>query len=76
MGIVEVTIVFTISWFIVLLPLLGIGTESQYDAGEVIPGTEEAAPVKPMLGKKALWATYGAAGITLAAYLMMSFLAP
>ena len=28
------------------------------------PGTEGAAPVDPMLGKKALWATYGSIGLT------------
>ena len=71
-GIVEIVIIFAISWWLVFIPVLGIGTQSQGDAGEVDHGTEAGAPVDHMLPKKVLWASIGAAIITTAAIIIIS----
>ena len=66
MGIFEAIVVFVISWWLVFLPMLSAGTQSQLNAREVIPGTEPAAPVRVGLGKKVLWTSIAAAVMTLA----------
>ena len=55
---------FVILWWICFFVVLPIGVRSQHEDDSVIEGTEGAAPVDPMLGRKALWATYGSAGLT------------
>ena len=57
-------VVFTIAWWICFFVVLPIGVQGQWEDGSTIEGTEEAAPKEPMLKKKALWATIGAALIT------------
>jgi predicted secreted protein len=69
MGIFEGIVVFVISWWLVLLPILSMGTQSQHEAGEVAHGTERAAPVVFKLKNKLLIATAGAVLITAALWL-------
>ena len=57
-------VVFTIGWWVVFFAVLPIGVKGQWEDGSTVEGTEEAAPKEPMLKKKALWATIGAAVIT------------
>ena len=57
-------VVFTIAWWICFFAVLPIGVQGQWEDGSTVEGTEEAAPKEPMLKKKALWATIGAAVIT------------
>lgn len=57
-------IVFTLGWWITFFAVLPIGVRGQWEDGSTVPGTEEGAPKEPMLAKKALWATAGAAVIT------------
>jgi predicted secreted protein len=64
MGWAAASIVFTISWCLVFLAMLPIGVRSQWEDDSTVPGTEESAPKDPMLVKKALWATGGAALLT------------
>lgn len=65
MNIAQAIIVFAISWWLVFLPSLSIGIQNQYESGaEFAEGSEEGAPVKPMLLKKAIWATIGATLLT------------
>lgn len=71
-GIVELVIIFAISWWLVFIPVLGIGTTSQQDEGEIDTGTEAGAPVQHMLPKKVKWASIGAAIITVIAALIIS----
>ena len=71
-GIVELVIIFAVSWWIVFIPVLGIGTTSQEDSGSVEQGSEAGAPVDHMLPKKVKWATIGAAVITLIAAIIIS----
>ena len=48
---------FWVIWWTILFAFLPVGVRSQYEAGEVVPGSEGAAPRRPMLLKKALWTT-------------------
>ena len=73
---VQALIVFFVSWWLVFLPSLSIGVQNHAESGEeVVEGTEAGAPVVPMLKKKALWATIGAAIITLAMAIGLTVLA-
>lgn len=70
MSIFSGSVIFFISWWLVLLAVLPVGVRSQYEDGAPGDGTEPAAPVHHMLPKKALWATIGAAIVTLIAFLI------
>ena len=52
---------FFVIWWMVLFAVLPLGVRSQYEEGEVTPGTEGAAPHKPMLLRKLLITTLVAA---------------
>lgn len=65
-------VVFVITWWLSFFCVLPIGVESQYEGeGNVVDGTEEAAPKEPMLRKKAIWATIGAVILTLLAHFIV-----
>ncbi len=65
-------VVFVITWWLSFFCVLPIGVESQYEGdGDVVDGTEEAAPKEPMLKKKAIWATIGAVILTLLAHFIV-----
>ncbi len=72
----SVIIIFGVSWVLVFLPVLSIGVEEQYKSGDITPGTEQGAPVDPMLKKKAIWATIGATIITVIASILITLLVP
>ncbi|MDQ0468847.1 DUF1467 family protein [Labrys wisconsinensis] len=61
MNIVLGLALYFVIWWTILFAVLPIGIRSQYEAGEVVPGSEGAAPEKPMLLKKALITTVLAA---------------
>ena len=67
-------VVFVLGWWISFFAALPIGVRGQFEDGEITPGTEEGAPANPMLAKKALWATIGAAIITGLAALVVPLL--
>jgi len=71
MGIFEGVVVFLCSWWLVFLPTLSIGTRSQHEADNVIPGTERGAPERIVFLPKVIIATAGAAGITLLVWLVL-----
>ncbi|MEO9968944.1 MAG: DUF1467 family protein [Hyphomonadaceae bacterium] len=74
---VQALIVFSVSWWLVFLPSLSIGIETQSESSEeMVEGTEAGAPVAPMLLKKAIWATIGALIITVLAAIIIPMLAP
>jgi predicted secreted protein len=60
-------VVFTIVWFVVLFMVLPIGATSQHEAGEIEPGTEPGAPVRPRLWYKFQLTT----GISVAVFLVV-----
>ncbi|KCZ94365.1 DUF1467 family protein [Hyphomonas johnsonii] len=57
-------VVFVIAWWLCFFAVLPIGVRGQFEDGEHTPGTEEGAPVHPMLAKKAIWATIGGVILT------------
>jgi len=62
MGLATGIMVYLIAWWLVFFMALPIGVEAQdEDGGDVIPGTHSSAPKKPMLFKKAIIASLGAA---------------
>ncbi len=72
MGIFEAGVTFVLVWWVVFLPSLSAGTQSQHEAGDVIPGTERGAPVRTSLAPKLLLATGVAAGVTLALWVSIN----
>ena len=54
--------IYFVCWWIVLFAILPFGVTTQIDAGDVIPGTADSAPVAPKLLPK-LIATTIIAGI-------------
>jgi predicted secreted protein len=52
---------FFVIWWTVLFAVLPLGVRSQYEHGEVTPGTEGAAPHQPMLFRKIVITTLVAA---------------
>lgn len=50
-------VLFAVVWFMVLYIILPLRMQSQNEAGDVVPGTPESAPVDPKLGKKVIWVT-------------------
>jgi len=74
---VQALIVFFVSWWLVFLPSLSIGIQNHEESGDdIVPGSESGAPVVPMIKKKALWATIGAAIITISMAIGITVLAP
>ncbi|MCI4645559.1 MAG: DUF1467 family protein [Hyphomonadaceae bacterium] len=64
MSLTGAIVFFVILWWLCFFTVLPIGVRGQFEDGSTVDGTEEAAPVDPMIGKKALWATYGAVALT------------
>lgn len=58
--VLSVALYFVI-WWTVLFAVLPLGVRSQYEEGEVTPGTEGAAPHEPMLLRKVVITTVVAA---------------
>lgn len=48
---------YFVLWWTLLFATLPFGVKSQHEAGEVVPGTDPGAPVKPMMWWKVLWTT-------------------
>ncbi|MEQ8559513.1 MAG: DUF1467 family protein [Henriciella sp.] len=67
MNLVGGIVIFLISWWICLFVVLPIGVRGQFEEGDVEEGTEEGAPARHMMPKKALWATIGAVICTIIA---------
>lgn len=57
-------VVFVLGWWICFFAVLPIGVRGQWEDGEVVPGSEEGAPARPMLLKKVVWASLGALVLT------------
>lgn len=54
---ISMVAVFFVIWWTVLFAVLPFGARSQAEAQSVIPGTEPAAPVRPLLLKKVIATT-------------------
>ena len=53
--------IYFVMWWIVLFAVLPFWVRSQYEAGDVVRGSEPGAPVAPHLLRKALWTTLASA---------------
>ena len=56
---------YFVIWWISLFTVLPFGVRSQHETGDVVPGSEAGAPVKPQLAKKLLANTVLAAVVWL-----------
>ena len=63
---------FFVIWWMTLFAVLPLGVKSQFEAGEVVPGSEGAAPEQPMLWRKAGLTTLIAAIIFAGIYFVVS----
>jgi predicted secreted protein len=63
MSLVVSLALFFVIWWMVLFAVLPLGVKSQYEHGEVVPGTEGAAPHEPMLLRKMTITTLVAAAL-------------
>ena len=62
---VGAVIIFVISWWLSFFCVLPIGVRRQDETNiSSASGIDMGAPAEPMIGKKALWALYGAIGLT------------
>ncbi len=57
MGIVTGIAIYFVIWWTTLFITLPFRVKSQLEAGEVVPGSDAAAPVNPQLGKRMFWNT-------------------
>ncbi|MCL5775731.1 DUF1467 family protein [Limibaculum sp. FT325] len=63
MSITSAIVLFAIVWALVFYMVNPLWQVSQREAGEIVPGTPESAPVDPMLRKKAIITTIVAAAL-------------
>ncbi|MDQ0393796.1 DUF1467 family protein [Labrys monachus] len=63
---------FFVIWWMTLFAILPLGVKSQFEAGEVVPGSEGAAPQRPMLLRKAALTTLVAAILFACVYVVVS----
>ena len=49
--------IYFVCWWIVLFAILPFGVTTQKDAGEVVPGTAESAPIAPKMVPKLIATT-------------------
>ncbi|MDA7946607.1 MAG: DUF1467 family protein [Hyphomicrobiaceae bacterium] len=57
MSLIFALAIYFVVWWIVLFAILPFGVKTQEEAGEVIPGTAESAPVAPRLRPKLIATT-------------------
>ncbi|GGG93882.1 hypothetical protein GCM10007420_06660 [Glycocaulis albus] len=57
-GFVEGLVVYLITWWIVIFTVLPLRIQGQYEAGDIVEGSEPGAPVNPRLKEKALLTTF------------------
>jgi predicted secreted protein len=59
MGPVTGIAIYLVLWWVVLLGILPLGTQSQHEAGVVVTdGSDPGAPVDPKIGRKFLTTTW------------------
>jgi predicted secreted protein len=60
--------IYFVIWWTVLFAVLPWGVRSQHEAGEISPGSDPGAPVRPLLLKKAIATTLVSAVIMALGY--------
>jgi predicted secreted protein len=66
--------IYFVVWWMCLFIVLPFGVRNQVDAGEIVPGSEPGAPVRPMWWRRVLWTTL--LSIPLTALLMWGVSSP
>jgi predicted secreted protein len=64
---------YLVIWWIVLFAMLPIGVRTQYDEGEISPGTAESAPHHPHLLPKLVATTLVSSIVFAALYVIMAY---
>jgi len=60
--------IYFVLWWIVLFAVLPWGVKSQEEAGDISPGSDPGAPVRPLLLRKAIATTLVSAAIMVLGY--------
>jgi predicted secreted protein len=60
--------IYFVLWWIVLFAVLPWGVQSQEEAGDISPGSDPGAPVRPLLLRKAIATTLVSAAIMALGY--------
>jgi len=63
---------YFVIWWMILFAVLPLGVRSQFETGEVVPGSEGAAPQQPMLLKKVAITTVIATIVFAIVYLVVT----
>jgi len=71
MDLIEASAIYFVAWWISLFLVLPFGVRSQVEAGEVVPGTDPGAPVRPRLLRILIANTLVASVIFACIYLVM-----
>lgn len=72
MGITSAIVLFAVVWFMTFLMALPIGTRTQGDENEIVPGTHAGAPEHHHLKRKAIWTTVVTVVIWIVLYLIIT----
>lgn len=64
---------YLVIWWTILFAVLPFGVRSQAEDGKVVPGSEAAAPVRPMLMRKALITSVLAAIILAVVWIVITY---
>lgn len=72
MSLVLSAALYFVIWWTVLFAILPLGVTSQYEAGDVVPGSEGAAPQTPMMLRKFALTTLVAAIVFGIVYLFVT----
>jgi predicted secreted protein len=49
--------IYFVVWWISLFLVLPFGVRNQADTGDIVPGSEPGAPLRPMWRRRVLWTT-------------------
>lgn len=71
MNLVLALAIYFVCWWIILFAILPFGVTTQQEAGEVVPGTVESAPVAPKLIPKLVVTTIAAAAVFALIYVLV-----
>ncbi|GAK44552.1 conserved protein [Tepidicaulis marinus] len=70
---IQAAAIYAVIWWLVLFAVLPWGVRSQGEMGQTVPGTEDGAPVRPLLLRKVIATTIAAAVIYLAVHWLLYY---
>ncbi|MCP2670366.1 DUF1467 family protein [Maricaulaceae bacterium EIL42A08] len=72
-GFVTGAVVYLIVWWMVFFMVLPVSVQSQHEAGDIVPGSDEGAPVDPRLKWKMWITSLITAGLWLVYFVLFEF---